>query len=134
MISLRNFSDKTAISLSAACTAHCLLLPVFFTWLPTSTALTLQDEAFHLSMVFLVIPISLLALWLGCREHRETKVALMGAAGIFLLLVAVFVGHDIAGELGEKLITVLGSIMIAAGHFWNFSLCRHKHCECSEQG
>ncbi len=133
MINLRNLSDKTAIGLSAACTAHCLLLPLALTWLPTSAALTLQDEAFHWSMVLLVIPISLFALRVGCKEHQHNRVLILGLIGILLLISAVLFGHDLVGELGEKLITVLGSALIAVGHIWNFKLCQaHEDCDCSQ--
>ena len=39
------------------------------------------------------------------------------------------VGHELAGETGERLLTVLGAAVLSAGHIRNFRLCRRADCE-----
>lgn len=128
---IRPLSDKLAISLSTLCTIHCLMLPLIVSWLPTAAALILEDEFFHLSMVILVIPLSLYALTLGCKQHQRHRVLVLGIAGLVLLISAVFLGHDILGEFGEKILTVSGASLITLGHALNFHFCRHdQQCDC----
>ena len=130
---IQNFSDKAAVSLSILCTAHCLILPLLLTSLPSTLALTMQDEVFHLSLVFLVVPMSLFALALGCKDHKRYRVLALGVAGMTCLLSAVFLDHHILGESGEKILTVIGSAFIALGHVFNYRLCRVKKldaCKC----
>lgn len=124
------FADKTAMSLSLLCTLHCLALPVLLVAVPSLVALQLQDEAFHYGMLIAVIPISLIALGLGCKKHRNYRVATLGITGLILMIAAVLVGHDLAGELGEKGLTVLGAAMIALAHWNNHQLCKRSCCAC----
>ncbi|UTW45618.1 MerC domain-containing protein [bacterium SCSIO 12696] len=130
MKNIQTITDKTAISLSFICTFHCLALPVLAVSLPAITALNLDNEIFHLWMVLAVIPISLIALTIGCKKHKNLTVALLGISGLCLLIAAVFLGHAVLGEVGEKLLTVVGACLIAAGHLLNHRLCRKTKCEC----
>lgn len=130
MKQLQAIADKTAISLSFICTLHCLALPFAVVLLPAFAATNLEDEAFHLWMVIAVIPTSLLALSMGCKKHRDYRVLLLGITGLSLLILAALFGHDLLGESAETAVTVLGSIIIAAGHLLNHRLCQHSSCEC----
>jgi hypothetical protein len=38
-------------------------------------------------------------------------------------------GHEILGEVSERVSTVAGSVIIAFAHMKNFSLCRQSNCE-----
>ena len=53
----------------------------------------------------------------------------LGIAGMLLLLFSAFWGHDLVGEWGERLLTVLGGITLAAGHVRNYRLCRQQDCQ-----
>lgn len=130
MKQLQAIADKTAISLSFICTLHCLAAPFALALLPTLAAINLADEAFHLWMVIAVIPTSLLALSMGCKKHRDYRVLLLGIIGLGLLILAAFFGHDLLGESAETGLTVLGSIIIAAGHVLNHRLCQLSRCKC----
>ena len=130
MNKLQAIADKAAISLSFICTLHCLAVPFAVALLPTLAAINLEDEAFHLWMVIAVIPTSLLALSMGCKKHRDYRVPLLGITGLSLLILAAFFGHDLLGESVETAVTVLGAIIIAAGHLLNHRLCQHSRCEC----
>lgn len=128
----QSFSDKFAIGLSAACAVHCLLLPLMAAFLPSILTLPFADESFHFWMVIFVIPVSAYALTMGCNKHKRYRVFALGLLGLALLVLAVALGEERISENQEKLITLLGSSLIAAGHFWNFCLCRRiDQCECT---
>jgi len=121
--------DKAAIGLSLFCAVHCLLLPVTLIMLPSLAATTFGGEEFHQWMLVAVLPISLLALTLGCRKHREMSIMLLGLMGLIIILVAALFGHDLFGEIGEKVATLLGASLIALSHVRNQSLCHQHNCD-----
>lgn len=126
-------SDKLAISLSFLCTLHCLVLPLALVLMPSLAILPFQDEAFHLGMLIAVIPISAFALTMGCKQHKRYQLLLMGGIGLSILIAAVILGHDLLGETGEKVLTVIGAGFVALGHIWNYRLCqRENECGCQE--
>ncbi len=124
------FTDRAAIGLSFLCALHCLALPVVMVGLPSVAALSLDDEAFHQWMLAVVIPISLFALLAGCRQHKRYPVLGLGLGGLAMLICAALAGHDALGETGEKVLTLMGAVVISAGHFLNQRLCRHQQCDC----
>jgi carbon starvation protein CstA len=131
--SARPIADKTAVSISVLCALHCLFMPIAVALLPTIGALGLNDEAFHFWMVFAVVPTSAFALLMGCRQHRRWSVLSVGIAGLLLLALAVYLGHDVLGELWERALTLLGSLFVAASHIRNYRLCQAPAaCSCEE--
>ena len=120
--------DKAAIGFSLVCTAHCFLTPVAVTLLPAFGATVLEDELFHYALLFAVLPTSMLALGLGCRQHKRVAVFATGLLGLLVLSLAVVLGHDGLGETGEKVTTVLGATIIAFAHTRNFKLCYDQQC------
>ena len=133
MINTQLITDKAAISLSLLCAVHCLAFPTLVILLPSLAALPLEDEAFHLWMVIVVIPISAYALTMGCKKHKRYRVALLGTLGLTILAGAAFIGEETLGETWEKTLTVIGATIIVLGHFWNYRLCSHPSgCTCPE--
>lgn len=131
MNNIRTLSDTAAIGLSLLCAIHCLMLPLVLVWLPTAMALTVGDEIFHVVMVLLVIPLSLYALLVGCKQHKRFRVLMLGCIGLSLLLAAIFLGHDYLGDIGEKVMTVIGAGLVAVGHWFNYQLCQSdERCDC----
>lgn len=124
--------DKAAIGLSLACAVHCLLLPIVLVILPPLAASTFADEHFHQWMLAAVLPTSLIALIMGCRRHRNMSVLALGLPGLATLTLAAFLGHDLLGESGEKLASLLGASLIALGHVKNHTLCKRLQCGCEE--
>ena len=120
--------DVFAVSLSSLCVVHCLAMPVLLVLLPSLAALPIADESFHFWLVFLVIPTSVAALFLGCRRHRKWSVLAWGLSGVGVLVFAALFGHDMLGEAGEKIMTVVGSVMVAISHALNYRLCRSSSC------
>lgn len=133
MIRTQTLTDKISIGLSMACTVHCLALPVLLTMVPALASLGLNDERFHMWMVIAVIPCSILALVQGCRKHKKYPLVGIVTAGLTLLVLAVFAGEQV-GEVGEKVLTVVGSLFVAVGHSLNYWYCRKNdkdNCECA---
>jgi len=79
-----------------------------------------------------VIPMSVIALLLGCKQHQDKTVLLLGLMGIVGLVTLAFYGHVVLGELGEKVGTVLSSLLIIIAHLRNYYLCREDTCEHEE--
>ena len=122
--------DRVAISASGICAIHCLCLPLILSILPALGATFFGQEAFHVVLLWLVIPLSVVALTMGCRKHKNWVVGVLGLVGLALLIVAAVFGHDFLGETGERFATLAGALFIGVGHYRNYTLCRRA--ECSE--
>ena len=120
--------DRSAIVLSMICVVHCLALPVAIIMLPALSAYWFADENFHLLLLYLVLPTSVIALGLGCRRHRMFKMMLWGSAGLLCLTVAALLGHDRLGEFGEKGLTLLGAWLLVVAHTYKFRNCLQSQC------
>lgn len=125
----QELTDKFAISLSMLCAIHCLILPLLLVLLPSLGSLQLQNEAFHLWMIAAVIPTSIYALTIGCKKHQRYRLLFWGVFGLILMILAVSLGHEIVGESGEKILTLLGATFVVIAHLGNFRRCQqHKSC------
>ena len=134
MNSMKFFADKLAIGLSLTCAIHCLALPFLLIVLPNFAALNLDNEAFHVWMVVAVIPTSIYALFMGCKQHKRYELLKYGLIGLTLLILAVTLGEEVIGELWEKLLTVAGAMFVAYGHYRNFQLCQNQEdCKCDSK-
>jgi len=120
--------DKSSVGLSTVCAVHCLLMPVAVVMLPSLAALPFADERFHVLLVFFVLPLSTVALTMGCRKHKSWRVMAVGVVGLALLVRAALGGHDLFGELIEKSATVIGAGLVALSLVMNFRECRALDC------
>jgi len=122
--------DKLAISLSAVCLVHCLLTPALLTLLPiVSSTLLLEDALFHKFLLWLILPTSSIALFLGCRKHKQFSIAFCGIVGMSILVAVAFFGHELFGIAAEKIATSIGGLILAASHFLNFRACQSVPCD-----
>jgi hypothetical protein len=103
------------------CCPLLILLPLF------SGLFALDDEMFHQWMLYAVLPISIAALIMGYLHHRSFKVFVVGSIGLVLIILSTTLGHDVLGDTGEVVISILGSMIIAYGHFRNYQLSSAKH-------
>ena len=132
MINLTRHSflfDKFAISTSALCAIHCLSLPIILSLFPALGSTLLGEESFHKWLLFLVIPLSLVALTMGCKQHKSWFVAILGLIGISILIFTAAYGHNLFGHDGERIATLMGVSALALGHLRNYKLCRRTNCE-----
>lgn len=122
--------DKFAISLSGVCMLHCLLAPVLITLAPILTlSAAVEDVLFHQLMLWIVLPTSVIALFLGCRQHQLVSIAATGFLGMLILVVVAFFGHDLFGLYAEKFATSLGGLILAGSHYLNYRACQTVTCE-----
>lgn len=121
--------DRSAIGLSVVCLVHCLALPVALTMSPALAAYWFADESFHTMLVYVVLPTSIVAIGLGCKRHRTFAVIAWGANGLLALTLAVVLGSALLSEAGEKLLTMVGAVLVVVAHVQNYRLCRRCDCE-----
>lgn len=122
--------DKIGILLSGVCLVHCLITPVFITLMPIlSLSVAVEHLMFHTLMLWLVLPTSCIALFLGCRKHKQVSIVITGLIGMSVLISVALFGHDVYGETGEKFATAIGGLIVAASHYLNFRACQSITCE-----
>lgn len=122
-----DLSERVAICASAACLAHCLLLPLALVLLPSLSVLVTVPESFHLWMIGIAVPSAFFALGLGWRRHRVAVPLVAGTAGLGLLAA----GALIVGETAwEAPVTVAGSLALVAAHLGNWRLRHRAGCGC----
>ena len=122
---IRRFTDYTSISLVGICAVHCFLTPVALILFPVVGSTFLFEEIFHELMLFLVIPASIVAIFLGCRRHKDLNVIMLGILGLCLLLAGAFVATGYKGST----LTLIGAFIMICGHLRNFKLCKRDGCE-----
>jgi len=124
------FLDRFSIGLSVLCAVHCMALPVLLIMFPSLLAtLHLDDHVFHELLVWLVIPTSAVAVFLGCKRHKDQLVLALAGIGMVSLIAIAFFGHDALGETGEKFATLFAISILAYAHWRNYSLCRKGSCK-----
>lgn len=80
--------DRVAIALAVVCGIHCLVTPVLLVVLPILATTFWTDSDFHLWMLGLVLPTTALAIFSGCRRHKDKLVASLAVGGLSLLVMA----------------------------------------------
>jgi hypothetical protein len=124
--------DLVGMAVSVVCMVHCVLVPIVLIVSPVLTATFLNDEAFHKLLLWGIVPSAMVALFLGCRRHRDTMVFLLGVTGLSLLVFSAVWGHAIVGEAGEKVVTLIGGVLMTCGHARNSRLCHTRNCHVQE--
>lgn len=130
MIKAQLTTDRFAISLSLICLIHCLFAPSFIILTSTFLSFSYDNEFIHKMIVLIAVPISISALSMGYRNHKNISFLPIGIAGLLILILAVLLGKNILGEYGEKGLTLLGSIFISYSHYRNYKICIESDCSC----
>lgn len=120
--------DRMAIAVSGVCVVHCLIAPFLLVMAPALAWVNDTEGTFHHVLLFLILPTSVVALSLGCRRHRDRLTLLLGASGLLQLGITGLWGHDLFGEMGERISTVIASAVLSSGHLLNYRLCRRDEC------
>ena len=90
LINAQKVSDKVSIGISLLCVMHCLLFPLFLILSSNYLTLFLNNELFHYTLLFLVVPLSLFALTIGLKNHNSFNIFIFGFIGLIFLLSALF--------------------------------------------
>ena len=125
-------SDKFAMGLSLACVLHCFFVPSFLIITSGMLSVSLDNEFVHKLLVLVAVPISSFALIKGYKYHKTFSFISFGILGLVALILAVLLGESNLGELGEKGLTLLGSILVAYSHFKNYKMCIELDCSCHD--
>lgn len=133
MIKTQLRSDQAAMTLSIACLAHCFFAPSVLILGSGYLAVNLGDELVHKFIVLIAVPVSVLALYLGYKNHKVSTFIPSAALGLALLIFAVTFGESLWGELGEKGLTLVGSFLVAYSHFRNYQVCKAIDCNCHDK-
>lgn len=128
-VQIQKYMDGVAVSASTLCVLHCLVTPLLLVAVPVISSTFVADELFHKTLVAFVLPVSLIALFLGCRRHRDRIVLVLGSLGLVALVSVALVGHELLGEFGEKVATAISGVILVIGHVRNYYLCRHNDCD-----
>lgn len=124
----RTYMDAAAVVLSGVCLLHCLALPIALTVLPIVNVTLLDESTFHLIMMAVILPISIIALTIGCRQHKDKLTLVLGSVGLGILTITAIFGHELLGLTGERIVTSIGGLILAAAHIQNYLCCRNDNC------
>ncbi len=125
-------SDRIAMGLSFACVLHCFLTPSLLIFSYGVSSFTIESELIHYMILLLTVPISILALTLGYKNHKSVSIFIAGVIGLLVLILAVIVGEAIFGDFGEKGLTLVGSTIVAYAHYSNYRTCQKLDCTCHD--
>ena len=128
MIKSQLRSDKLAMGLSLACVIHCFFAPSIIILAYGISSFAVEAELIHYLLLFLTLPISAFALYIGYKNHKVVSFVYSGFIGLSLLILAVVL-ESILGEPGERGLTVIGSIILAFSHYKNHRICKELECE-----
>ena len=126
-------SDKFAMGLSAACAIHCFFAPTLIIFSYGISSVSIESELIHYLILLVAAPVSIFALTLGYKNHNTLGYLLTGLCGLSILAFAVLYGESLYGEIGEQLITLLGSMIVALSHYKNYKTCQEIECSCHEE-
>ena len=124
--------DQAAICLSVACLLHCLAVPLLLVAAPWLSLGLLGEKWFHLTLVAVIIPLSLIAFRAGNAGRASRRVLGPGLVGLGLITVAAVLemlhvmDHAVAAGL-----TSLGGILLIVGHWHNL---RARGCPAAGNG
>ena len=118
------FLDNMAVALSGICLVHCLTLPVLIALLPFMSQF--GEGHFHVQMLLVVLPVSILAFLMGFRRHRVKSVIAWGGVGMLLLVLGGTVVHDSFGLIADRTMTICAALILSLAHFFNNRFSRHS--------
>lgn len=114
----RGFFDGMAIGMSGLCLVHCVALPVLLIALPNLSVATHWPEEMHLVAAILAgitCSAAILPRWSSYTQRQRLRIGGCALVGLLCLFGAITV-HD---HLTETIITVIGSLLLVAGHLQN---------------
>lgn len=116
--------DRFGIGVSGICAIHCLFFPVLISVLPLFSTVNLLHEWAHPVFLVLLAPIVFFA---SKRSHYDFTITSILITGFIIILIGWLLGHYWLGFLFETSMTLLGSGMLIAGHWFNYR--HHRACK-----
>jgi uncharacterized membrane protein len=113
--------DISGTILSFLCIAHCVLLPLMVSLLPTIPLKSLQNAYVHFGLLLMVIPVVAFAVHRGYRHHDRIQVPVLASIGVVALLVGGIWGHALHLEAH---LTIIGSAFLVTTHLLNARYCK----------
>ena len=89
--------DRMAILLAVLCALHCLLLPFAIVLMPS--LVPLGDESVHKLLLFGIIPVSLVAVLLSCKNNKNKSIYAFIFIGLAFILSPLVLGQKILVQL-----------------------------------
>lgn len=114
LVLIRNRLDRVGVLLSGLCALHCLAGLLLVAGLGLGGGV-LMAPAIHRIGLALAIAVGSVTLALGVARHGDPVPLQVGAAGIGLMGLALFVGH---GSF-EAVLTIVGVGLLAWAHLRN---------------
>jgi len=112
--------DKLAICLSGLCICHCVLTPLLLTLGSLGVlGFIFGSEWVHYLLVVPIAILAVLSLPSSFRQHRLKLPLLLGAAGLLLVVSALFNEGS-----AETWLTVAGSLLLCSAHYYNLYAVR----------
>ena len=125
---VRTIADGLGVAASMACAVHCVLAPALLVTGTVLPASVLGDELFHQAMLWMILPAAIVAFGIGCWRHKDRWVLALGMIGLTGMVLSVTVLHDVMGEAGERIVTLLSAAVLVTAHYRNYQLCRSSGC------
>lgn len=107
--------DRSAMSLSGLCFLHCLLGSVVVAAISTTGSLWLSHNI-HAIGLTLAMPLAVVGLWRGIRQHGRWLVAAVGGLGLGFMTGALLAAH---GQEAEIFFTMVGVVLLGLAHLFN---------------
>ncbi len=127
---MQKILDNFGITVSALCAIHCILLPILIILSPYIELAFITSHEFHETLMYFILPTSVIAFTIGCRKHNDDIVKLGGICAIFVLLIAIAL-HDFS-EILSILLTLFASTLLIFTHLRNRTLCSEEKYSCHE--
>ena len=126
-------SDKIAVGLSFACVIHCFFAPSLIILSYSFLSLSVDSELIHYLILLIAFPVSMFALISGYKNHKIYSHLSVGIFGLAVLLLAVLLSDILIEEIGEQVLTLIGSMFVAYAHYKNHQACKKIDCDCHEK-
>ncbi|MDA9109900.1 MerC domain-containing protein [Woeseiaceae bacterium] len=120
--------DNLSIWLSGLCILHCLALSIITISIPLFGEFF--GRHYHAIMLFVIIPISLVALYRGYRNHKNTPITCLGCFGILMILFGGTIIHNQYSLLADSLFTISGSLALSLAHYYNNRISHYHSVSC----
>ena len=127
--SARSMADVVGCTGSVICALHCLLVPISLIFGPIGQVVVVEEEVFHRVLLWVLLPAAVVAFRIGCLEHKDKWVLVLGMTGLISLTLAFTTLHESLGETAERWVAVLAAVLLIGAHVRNFRLCRSNVCD-----